>query len=333
MRLRSYWLALFLLLPSLSHALYTAEKDTVLMGSAFAFTAIHESESVAKDAVEAAANEVARIEHMISSWRPDSETSNINRNAGFQPVAVPDELYNLIRRSMKISKITGGAFDITYAGLDAVWHFDGRKMEMPSDSVLRASVSKVGYEKIVLDPVDKTVFLPDSGMKIGFGGIGKGYAANRAKAVMLKYGVNAGAVNAGGDLLTWGVQANGKDWVIGVVHPRNTDQLLAWVNVNNKSVVTSGDYEKFVVIDGRRYGHILNPKTGRPCRGVISATVVCADAEIGDAIATSIFVLGPDQGLKLVNMLNGIEAIIVDDDGESHFSDGMEKVTVPWISR
>jgi thiamine biosynthesis lipoprotein len=290
------------------------------MGSAFAFTAIHQDRAKAKQAVSAAIEEVKRIEKLISSWDSESESSKVNTNAGIEPVPVSAELFNLIDRSLKISKMSNGSFDISFASIDKIWTFDGREITAPDESIIKASVEKIGYENIILDREKSTIYLSKKGMKIGFGAIGKGYAANRAKQIMQEHGTEAGVVNAGGDLVSWGTQPNGKPWSVGIADPKDKTNIISWLDVTDLAVVTSGNYEKFVTIDGKRHGHIINPKTGWPVTGLLSVTIVCPDAELADALATTVFVLGKDQGLKLINHLQDVECVLIDDTGEMHYS-------------
>ena len=175
-------------------------KTTLLMGSRFDITVVAEDQKAADQFIQKAENEIVRIENLISSWKPDSQISEVNRMAGKAPVKVDLEVIQLIERALTLSKITDGAFDISYASMDQVWKFDGSMDErMPSQEAIRASVSKIGYQHIVLDKQAETVFLEKPGMKIGFGAIGKGYAADRAKALLIKMGVASGIINASGD--------------------------------------------------------------------------------------------------------------------------------------
>eukprot|EP01029_Cantina_marsupialis_P007385 TRINITY_DN1817_c0_g2_i1.p1 TRINITY_DN1817_c0_g2~~TRINITY_DN1817_c0_g2_i1.p1 ORF type:complete len:350 (-),score=27.74 TRINITY_DN1817_c0_g2_i1:758-1807(-) len=286
----------------------------LLMGSRFELTAVSENEALAKEAIHVGIAEIKRIESLISSWDSNSQTSNVIRNAGIKPVKVDQELFNLIRRSIKISNLTHGAFDISYASMDKIWKFDGSMKVMPDSSSVKASVSKINYENIILDAKQKTVFLKEKGMKIGFGAIGKGYAANKALALMAKMNLDGALVNASGDLISWGKDEGDKDWKIGISNPKNKDQIYSWLTIGETAVVTSGNYEKFVEFDGVKYSHIIDPRSGYPVKGLSSVTIICPNAELADALATSVFVLGKEKGLELINQLKGIECILVSDD-------------------
>tara|TARA_B110000305_G_scaffold218667_1_gene258987 strand:- start:125 stop:760 length:636 start_codon:yes stop_codon:yes gene_type:complete len=208
--------------------------------------------------------------------------------------------------------------------MDTLWKFDDSLKIMPSEEVVKHSVAKVGFENIILNTSSRTVFLKLKGMKIGFGAIGKGYAADRAKKLLKDQGVSAGIINASGDMNTWGTQVDGSDWKVGIKNPLNKNKIFAMMPVSNGAVVTSGNYEKYVQLDGKRYSHIINPKTGYPSSGIVSASVFASKAELADALATSVFVMGVDVGLDFIEQLKGVECILVDDSGKIHTSKGIE---------
>ena len=295
-----------------------------LMGSRFDITVVANNELEGNGYIDMAVAEIQRIEKLISSWDPNSETSAINKNAGIQAVKVSPELFALIERAIRISELTDGAFDISYASMDRIWHFDGSMTKMPSEETIAASVAKVGYKNIVLDKAASTVFLKKEGMKIGFGAIGKGYAADKAKALLMSKGVSAGIINASGDMNTWGKQPDGSYWKVAITNPMNKNKAFALLPIKNGAVVTSGDYEKYVKFNGIRYTHIIDPRTGYPAHGIISATVFAPKAELADALATSVFVMGIDVGLDRINQLPQIECIIVDDKGNIHQSENIK---------
>jgi len=299
-------------------------KDSLLMGSAFAFTAVDDIEENAIKAVNSAIEEVIRIESLISSWDMNSETSLINKNAGIKPVTVSLELINLIERSLKVSKITNGYFDISFAAIDNIWDFKSEELKIPSDSMISNSIEKIDFKKIIINKNKKTVFLSKKGMKIGFGAIGKGYAADMAKKKMLEYNIESGVINAGGDLIAWGKQENKKNWNVGVVNPDDKYSLISWLEANNTAIVTSGNYEKFIELEGKKYCHIINPKTGRPVLNMKSVTIVCKSAELADALATTVFVLGQNDGLALVERLKGVECIVINEESDMIVSSGID---------
>ncbi|WP_299557499.1 FAD:protein FMN transferase [Seonamhaeicola sp.] len=302
----------------------TYKRTLKLMGSRFDITVVAANEDQAHKYIDLAVAEISRIETLISSWDPDSQTSLINKNAGIRPVKVDKELFELIQRSKHISRLTDGAFDISYASMDNIWRFDGSMTKMPTEDVIKASVDKVGYERIILDEKEQTVFLKLKGMKIGFGAIGKGYAADKAKRLLKETGVPAGIINASGDLNTWGRQINGDDWSVAIKNPLNKNKVYALLPVYEKAVVTSGNYEKRVSFNGKTYSHIIDPRTGYPSTGLVSVSVFTNSAELADALATSIFVMGKAVGLDFINQLEGIECILVDDHGKVHYSKGID---------
>lgn len=295
-----------------------------LMGSRFEITVVSENEAKANEEIDLAISEISRIEKLISSWDPNSQTSKINKNAGIKPVKVSAELFDLIKRAKSISELTDGAFDISYASMDALWKFDGSMTKMPSEEKIKASVAKVGYKNIVLDPKDQSVFLKITGMKIGFGAIGKGYAADKAKELLMKKGVVAGIINASGDMNTWGQQPDGSEWKVAITNPLNKNNAFALLPIDNEAVVTSGNYEKYVIFNGKRYTHIIDPRTGYPATGIVSATVFAPRAELADALATSVFVMGKDVGIDRINQLPDIECILIDDKGDIFTSNNIK---------
>lgn len=297
------------------------------MGSRFDISVVANDSVDGNKHIKSAIEEIKRIENLISSWDPNSQTSKINKSAGIESVFVDKELFQLIERALKISQLTDGAFDISYASMDRIWKFDGSMTKMPSKESIKKSVEKVGYQNIVLNKEKQTVFLKNEGMKIGFGAIGKGYAADKAKALLIEKGVVAGIINASGDLNTWGTQPDGKDWMVAIVNPLNKDKVFSWMPVNNSAVVTSGNYEKYIEFNGVLYSHIIDPRTGYPSTGILSVTIFTLTAELADALATSVFVMGVDTGLDFINQLKGVECIIIDKDNKIITSKNIELKT------
>ena len=291
------------------------KREMGLMGCQFDITVVASSQNEANSYIDIAVEEIQRIETMISSWKPDSQTSAVNRNAGLKPVKVDDELFQLIKRSIQLSTITDGAFDISFASIDHIWNFNKQETTMPDQAKLLSSVEAIGYEHIQLDEANSTVFLTKKGMKIGFGAIGKGYAADKAKELLIKKGVKSGIINASGDMNTWGKKPDGTAWKVAITNPMDQTKSYGLFEINNQAVVTSGNYEKYVRINGERYSHIIDPRTGQPTKGILSVSIFAPKAEMADALATSIFVMGVDVGLNLINQLPNVEAIIVKSNG------------------
>lgn len=300
-----------------------SNKTLKLMGTRFDITVVATNQDVGQINIDEATAEIKRIEALISSWNPDSETSLINKNAGIRPVMVSTEIFQLIERSKQISELTDGAFDISFSSMDELWKFDGSMKRKPTNEELAESIAKVGYQKIILNETDQTVFLRDKGMKISFGAIGKGYAADKAKELLISKQVIGGIINAAGDLTTWGTKPNGEKWLIGIANPLSKDKIFSWLPIVESSVATSGNYEKFVVFDGVKYSHIIDPRTGNPSTGINSVSIFAKSAELCDALATAVFIMGKEAGLSLINQLGGTEVILVDSDNKVLKSNGI----------
>jgi thiamine biosynthesis lipoprotein len=287
------------------------KKEMLLMGNQFEISAVAGDEEWAYERIDEAVAEIKRIETILTTYKDYSETNLINRNAGINPVKVSKEVFHLIERSIRISDLTQGSFDITYGSIDkSLWNFDKNMKSLPDQRRAKKMVRLINYRNIILDQDKQTVFLKEKGMRIGFGGIGKGYAAEMAKSVMKKNGVTSGIVNASGDLTAWGNQPNGLPWTIGIAHP----------DAAHMAVATSGNYEKYVVINKKKYSHTINPRTGFPVRGIKSVTIIAPNAELCDALATPVTIMGINAGLHLINQLKQVECIIIDDDNKLYMS-------------
>ena len=297
------------------------------MGNRFEFSVISADEQLARFAIEKVIKEIKRIEALLTTFNDDSQTALINEAAGLHPVKVDREVYDLIARSLRISVITQGAFDISYGSIDKrFWNFDQEMTSLPDKETAKKMVRLINYKNILLDDENCTVFLKEKGMRIGFGGIGKGYAAERAKHLLQSLGVENCVVNASGDLTAWGCQPDGKQWTIGIASPQNTHHPFSTLNITDKAVATSGNYEKFVTIGGRRYSHTIDPKTGFPVSGIKSVTIICPNAEIADAMATPVMVMGVKVGLDMINQLKDVACIIIDEDHKLFTSNNIKIV-------
>jgi FAD:protein FMN transferase len=286
-----------------------------LMGNHFTFSVVSQDEDAALSAIDAAVAEVQRIESLLSTYREESEVNQINRNAGIAPVVVSTEVFDLIERSLRISALTQGAFDITFGSIDkSLWNFDTTMTSLPDGETMKKQVRLINFRNIIYERSNRTVMLREKGMRIGFGGIGKGYAADRAKAIIQRMGFSSGIVNAAGDLTVWGTQPSGEPWTIGIADPDQRSSPFASITLSDVSVATSGSYEKFAMINGKRYSHTIDPRTGYPVSGIRSVTIICKHAEVADAMATPVMVMGKDAGLDLINQMKGIACIIITDD-------------------
>jgi len=291
------------------------------MGNQFEISAVAGDEEWAYERIDEAVAEIKRIETILTTYKDYSETNLINRNAGINPVKVSKEVFHLIERSIRISDLTQGSFDITYGSIDkSLWNFDKNMKSLPDQRRAKKMVRLINYRNIILDQDKQTVFLKEKGMRIGFGGIGKGYAAEMAKSVMKKNGVTSGIVNASGDLTAWGNQPNGLPWTIGIAHPDAAHMPFSYMNITDMAVATSGNYEKYVVINKKKYSHTINPRTGFPVRGIKSVTIIAPNAELCDALATPVTIMGINAGLHLINQLKQVECIIIDDDNKLYMS-------------
>lgn len=292
-----------------------------LMGNRFEISVVADDKEWAEEKIDQAIIEIKRIEKLLTTFSDDSQTNEINRNAGIQPVKVDEEVFNLIGRALNISALTQGAFDITYGSIDrSLWNFDVNMKQLPDRKTAQESVRLINYRNVELDSSAQTVFLKEAGMRIGFGGIGKGYAAGCAKTLLKEQGVASGIVNAAGDLITWGTQPEGKPWTIAIADPEQKVQPFSTLNISNVAIATSGNYEKYALINGKKYSHTIDPKTGLPVSGIKSVSIICPSAELADAMATPVMVMGVKVGLDLINQLQQIACVIIDDQNQVYTS-------------
>ena len=302
----------------------TFKVNTLLMGNQFELSVVSDDEDWANLRINDGINEIKRIEKLLTTYNESSETNLINRNAGIGAVEVSKETFNLIERSIRISNITQGAFDITYGSIDkSLWNFDTKMKSLPDKETAGEMVRLINYRNIILDKERTTIFLKEKGMRIGFGGIGKGYAAEMAKNVMKNAGVESGIVNASGDLTAWGLQPGGEQWTIGIADPNFSGQVFSFMKITGLAIATSGNYEKFIMIDGKKYSHTINPRTGLPVTGIKSVTVITKNAEIADAMATPVTIMGVKAGLNMINQIKDIEVIIIDDNDKIYTSNNI----------
>ncbi len=289
------------------------KRTVTLMGGRFDITIVSKDSLSAERYIDTVIMEVTRIEYLISDWKPQTQVSQVNAAAGIHPVKVSREVFELTQRALMFSNITNGGFDISFAAMDRIWKYDGSMTEMPTPEAIKKSVAKVGYKNIELDSINSTIFLKLPGMKIGFGALGEGYAADRCRDMMIAKGVPAGIVNGSGDMATWGRQPDGSDWNIGITNPRQKDKIFAVIPLHQSAVVTSGSYEKFAAFNGKRYSHIINPATGYPATGLTSVTVFGPSAEMANGFSTSLMVMGLKAGLELIGKYPAYQYIIITD--------------------
>ncbi|MFM7019480.1 MAG: FAD:protein FMN transferase [Aquirufa sp.] len=297
------------------------QRTDLLMGNRFDLGIVSENSMDANAGLAEAVEEIKRIERLLTTFDERSQTNQINVHAGIAPVEVDQEVFDLIARAQKIAHLTQGAFDLSYGSLDKrLWNFDQEMRSLPDPMEMANSVRLIDYQAIELDAANQTVFLRNKGMRIGFGGIGKGYAADRTKSLLVNLGFQHGVVNASGDMSAWGLNERGLPWQVAIVDPDDPQKAIAHFDLTNAAVATSGNYEKYVMIAGKKYSHTISPKTGYPIQGIKSVSVFAPVAELADALTTPIAVMGVEVGLDLVNQLNGINCVIIDDDNRIYQS-------------
>ncbi|MBC3759481.1 FAD:protein FMN transferase [Hyunsoonleella sp. SJ7] len=294
-----------------------------LMGTAFSLGVVAEDEQEAKHWLKKGVDEIKRIENLLSEYKTTSVTSNINAFAEERKVAIDEETFSLLERSIAISKLTKGDFDITVGPLKRLFNFKNTDFEMPSKSLIKKTLDSIGFQNIILNKEKQEVAFKAKDMKISFNAIGKGYASDRVKKLWKGYGVISGFINASGDLTAFGQKPYGSHWNIGIANPDMKKEALLNIPLVNASVATSGDYEQYFLWRGKRYSHNINPHTGMPLSGIKSVTVVSPSAELSDALATAVYVKGVAKGLEFINQLPQTYCIIINDDNQLFFSKKM----------
>ncbi len=300
----------------------TTKRVQMHMGTLVTVTAIGSDTHAGHRAVQAAFDEIKRLEQLLSTWRPDSELSQVNTEAGRQPVKVSRETFEVVERSLEMARLTHGGFNIALGPAIEAWSVTERQ-QIPDEPVLERLKLIVDWTRIQIDKKAQTIYLPQKGMHIDVGGIGKGYAADLAVGEMKRVGAMGGVVALSGDIKTFGVLPDGQGFPVGIKHPRQDDAVVAIIDLNDEAISTAGDYERFFERDGIRYHHILDPHTLQPARGCQSVTVLAKEGIMADGLDTAIFVLGPEKGMELVERLPGIEAIMIDREGKMAVSSGL----------
>jgi thiamine biosynthesis lipoprotein len=291
-----------------------------LMGTRVSVELWHEDEAIAEDLIERVLEEYRRIDRDMSTYRADSEISRVNAEAGAHAVPVSAELFDLIGASLELSRASGGAFDISYESIGYL--YDYRAHQRPDSAAIAAALAQVDYRKIVVDGDDRTLRFAVPGMRINLGGIAKGYAVERGADILRTAGIMHALLNAGGDTRVIGDRL-GSPWIVGIRHPRLDNAFATRLPLIDEAISTSGDYERFFEEDGRRYHHILNPATGEPTETILSASVIGPDATMTDGLSTTIFVLGAEDGIALIEKYPGYEAIVVEPSGRLRYSSGL----------
>jgi FAD:protein FMN transferase len=279
-----------------------------------AFTTPAVDEAQVHRVFDSATAEIKRLERLMTTWDPASEVSRVNAAAGKEPVQVSGETFDVIRESLHASQMSGGAFDVTFETLHGLWKFDeDLDAHLPTAAEVAERRKYLGYQHVKLDPAKHTVMLDEAHVRIGLGGIAKGYAVDRASRVLLDAGLSSFFVQAGGDLYAHGTKPDGSPWLAGIRDPRGPDgDYFAMMAVSDHAFSTAGDYERAYVIDGKRFHHIIDPHTGYPATASRSVTIWAPTAFLADEIDDAVFILGPEKGLALVESLDDVGAVIVD---------------------
>ncbi|MHB8170645.1 MAG: FAD:protein FMN transferase [Thermincolia bacterium] len=297
-------------------------ESRIIMDTLMEITAYGENGS---PAVEMAFDEIHRINGLLSRYDSNSEVTKINRFAGIKAVAVSPETFFVINKAVYYANLSEGAFDPTVGPLVDLWAIGTPQARIPPPEEINHVLKLVDFRQIILNEKTATIFLPKAGMELDLGAVAKGYAVGRAVDVLRQNGIATAKIDAGGDIMVMGTKPGGQPWRLGIKHPRGKEKLLATLTAVNENLVTSGDYQRFFMDQGRRYHHIFDPRTGYPVRDLISATIVTGDPLLGDILSTAVFVLGPQKGLALTGEIKGTGVIMVTPEGKVLLSPGLEK--------
>ena len=303
----------------------TVQKTETIMGTQVSITVVAKTEQEGEAAIDAAMAEVRRFDRMMSLYKDDSEITRVNLAAGKGPVEVSPEMIEIVEAARKISELTDGAFDVTVGPLVVLWQMRLKEGAAPTETEIESIKNRVGYRNIITDKKASTLFLMKPGMIMDFGGCAKGYVADRVAELLKGRGIDNAIVALAGDIRVMGHRPDGSSWRIGVQHPRDSAKTLTVLELSDKFISTSGDYERYQIVHRKRYHHILDPRTGKPSEGMESVTLVGERGSDGDPLATALFILGPKQGRKIVKKL-GYNAIFVDDKGRVVMTDGIKKI-------
>ncbi len=295
----------------------TIKRTQILMGTVVEIQVKDNDREKAEFAISKAFDEIKRIDNLFSSYKQDSPVWKIN-NGGSNAAKLPKELLELIIFSDSLWRISDGAFDVSLGNLIELWGFSSELPSVPSEGKLAEKLTASGWKNIRLK--NSNTLLLDKKVKFDFGAVAKGYAVDKAIELIKQRGITSALVNAGGE-----VKGFGNNWVVGVQHPRNRNEILSKLKINEMSIATSGDYEQYFEQNGKRYHHILNPETGMPANDCQSVTIISEENRMADALATAVFVLGPEKGMKLVESLSDVEAMMVNSNGKTVFSRGFNK--------
>ncbi len=314
-------LSLSLLSTSIAHAEWIERTDDGIMGTRIVVELWSDDAVAGNQAIDAVIAEMERIDRDMSTYKPDSEVSRVNAEAAKGPVKISDELFELLTTALEYSRITDGAFDITYASVGFMYDF--RAHRRPTEAQIKSALPAVNYRHVVLNEKDRTVYFTQPGVRIDLGGIGKGHAVDRGIAILKSLGITHALVMAGGDTRIIGDRF-GKPWIIGIRHPDDKNKVIAKIPLENTAISTSGDYERYFDENGKRYHHIIDPHTGHSASKVRSATILAPTATRTDGLSKTAFVVGPEAAMKIYNKLADVDAILVTLEGKVLYSKGIE---------
>lgn len=295
-------------------------REEAIMGTAVRVELWHDDAAAARSAMSAVMDEMHRIDALMSPYKLESELSRINREAAHKQVPISQEMLDLITRSIEFSKLSGGAFDITFSSVGYL--YDYREHVKPTDQQIAQALPGINYHHLQLDPKARTIHFARPGVRIDLGGIAKGHAVDNCIAILKGRGITNAIVTAGGDSRLLG-DRRGRPWNVGIRDPRQRGEVAAVLPLADVAISTSGDYERYFEEDGVRHHHIINPKTGKSATGVRSVTIIGPDGITTEGLTKSVFVKGPKEGMRLIESLRGVDAIIIDDAGRMLYSPGL----------
>ena len=295
--------------------------DRAIMGTAIHVELWHENKETAEKNIQRVFDEMRRIDLLMSPYKKDSEVSLINADAAKHPVKISSELFNLIKKSLNISKLSNGAFDITFASVGYL--YDYRKRQKPTKEEINERLKSINYRNIKLDNIKQTIFFTQANTRIDLGGIAKGHAVDNAIKLLQQHGIKQAMISAGGDTRIIG-DKKGRPWYVGIQHPRIKKESAVILPLSQTAISTSGDYERYFIKDNIRHHHIIKPSTGDSARELRSVSILGSDSTTVDALSTTVFILGLNKGMKLISSLPNIEAIVIDNNGQMHYSTGLK---------
>lgn len=293
------------------------KQSRLMMGTIIEISLQHADKELCHRAMNQAFAEISRVESIMSLYKPDSELSRINELAYKEPVKISQEMTELLRISQKAWQLTSGGFDPTASPIIKLWGFYKNEEQIPGENEIREKLKFVGFKNVLFDKSKNEVRFLLPGIKLDFNAIAKGYAVDQAVKILKAIGIQRALINAGGDIYVLGGKKPQGYWTVGIRDPIKTDKIFASIELNNRAIVTSGNYEKFFTINGKQYCHIINPHTGYPVQDILSVTVLAPHVALADALATGIFVLGQEKGLELLNNSKDVDGVIITLDSEA----------------